>query len=113
MRGAPLLAWLLLLGAILAELIGTAALKYASAGRSVAWLGVIAGYGAALWLLNLVIARVDVAVVYALWSGIGIAVIAVAGVVLFDERLTALRVLGLLAIVIGIALLQLSGAKNL
>ncbi|HEY6880137.1 MAG TPA: SMR family transporter, partial [Polyangiales bacterium] len=76
MRGAPLSAWLLLVGAILAELIGTTALKYASGGRTVAWVGVVLGFGAALGLLNAVIAQIDVGVVYALWSGIGIALAA-------------------------------------
>ncbi|HEY6877485.1 MAG TPA: SMR family transporter [Polyangiales bacterium] len=112
MRGAPLSAWLLLLGAIIGELVGTAALKYASGGRTVAWIGVVLGYGAALWLLNSVIAQIDVGVVYALWSGIGIALVATTGVVLFGEPLTLTRALGLLAIAIGIALLQLSGEKN-
>lgn len=113
MRGASLIAWFMLLAAIVAELVGTLALKYASTGRNWAWLGVGVGYGAALWLLNLVIAEIDVGVVYALWSGIGIALVAAAGVLLFREPMTTMRALGLLTIVLGIALLQLDRQDSL
>ncbi len=107
MHGASLGAWTLLVAAIIAELVGTAALKYASTGRDLAWIGVVIGYGSALYMLQRVIAQIDVGVAYALWSGIGIAIVAGAGVVMFGERLTLMRSLGLIAIVAGIALIQL------
>jgi small multidrug resistance pump len=112
MRNASFVAWVMLIAAILAELVGTAALKYASTGKPIAWLGVVGGYGMALWLLNLVIAQIDIGVVYALWSGIGIALVAVVGILLFGETVSWMRALGLIAIVVGIALLQLSEARK-
>lgn len=108
MREASAITWIYLALAIVGELVGTACLKLANGSeRPLAWLGVVGGYGAALWLLNDVIAEIDVGVVYALWSGVGIALVAAAGVLLFGEAMTLMRALGLLAIVVGIALIQL------
>ncbi|MNR53715.1 multidrug efflux system protein MdtJ [compost metagenome] len=47
--------------------------------------------------------------VYAIWCGVGIAVVATVGVLLFGESLSPLRIAGLLAIMIGTILLSLSG----
>jgi multidrug transporter EmrE-like cation transporter len=110
MRNATLTAWILLGIAIVGELIGTAALKLANGSeRPWAWIGVVAGYGTALWLLNLVIQQIDIGVVYALWSGVGIALVALCGVLLFGETMSWPRALGILAIILGIALIQLEG----
>ena len=100
--------WLLLIIAILGELAGTSFLKIANGWeRPWAWLGVICGFGTALWLLAAVIQKMDISVVYAIWSGLGIAFVAVVGVVVFHETMTWSRAAGLLAMIIGIVLLQL------
>jgi small multidrug resistance pump len=98
--------------AIVGELVGTAALKYAEGfSRPWAWLGVVAGYGTALWLLALVIKELEVGIVYALWSGVGIALAAALGVIAFGERMTWGKAAGLLAIALGVVLLQLDGTE--
>ena len=99
--------WVLLTIAILGELAGTSFLKYANGWeRPWAWAGVIAGFGTALWLLALVIQKMDISVVYAIWSGVGIAMVAVVGVVVFDETMSWTKAAGLLATIFGIVLLQ-------
>jgi len=101
-------AWLTLGAAIVGELLGTAFLKLASSSSQPwPWLGVIGGYGAALWLLEKVIQRLDVGVVYALWSGVGIALASALGVIVFGESMSWRKALGLLAIAVGVILLQL------
>ncbi|MFT3926843.1 MAG: multidrug efflux SMR transporter [Myxococcales bacterium] len=101
-------AWLTLAAAIVGELLGTTFLKLASgSSRPWAWLGVIGGYGAALWLLEKVIQQLDVGVVYALWSGIGIALASALGVIAFGESMSWSKALGLFAIAVGVVLLQL------
>jgi small multidrug resistance pump len=55
-----------------------------------------------------VIKELEIGVVYALWSGVGIALTALAGVVFYDERMDFPKVCGLLAIAFGAVLLQLS-----
>ena len=64
--------WLILTLAIIGELVGTTALKL-SAGftRFLPSLFVIAGYGAAIWLLSQSIQRIPMGVSYAVWSGAG------------------------------------------
>lgn len=113
MRNAKLTAWVLLGIAIIGELVGTACLKLADGTqRPWAWLGVVAGYGTALWLLNEVIQQLDLGVVYALWSGVGIALVALCGVVFFGETMTLARGAGIITIVVGIVLIQLEDRQR-
>lgn len=101
--------WLLLALAILTEVMATSCLKL-SAGFTRLWpsILVVFGYVASFWLLSQVLLRLDLAVVYAIWCGVGIAVVAAIGVLLFGESLPPLRIAGLLAIMIGTVLLSLS-----
>lgn len=102
--------WLLLALAIATEVIATSSLKL-SAGfsRPLPSVLVVLGYITSFWLLSQVLLKLDLAVVYAIWCGVGIAVVAAIGVLLFGESLPPLRIAGLLAIMIGTVLLSLSG----
>ena len=53
--------------------------------------------------------KIDVSVAYAVWSGIGVALIASIGVLYFREPITMLKVFGLLAINVGVVALNLAG----
>ncbi len=100
--------WILMTLAILGEIAGTSFLKLANGWeRPWAWVGVFGGFGIALLLLGQLLKKMDVSVVYAIWSGVAIALIAVVGVVVFHEAMSWRRAAGLLATVIGIVLLQL------
>lgn len=101
-------AYVYLAAAIVGEVIGTTALK-ASDGMS-KWgpsLIVIVGYGISFWLLSLAMRTLPVAVIYAVWSGVGVAAIAVIGKVMYGEPITLAGALGMALIVAGIVLLQL------
>ena len=71
--------WLILAVAIVAEVIATSALKL-SDGFTRLWpsLLVVVGYGTAIYLLSLTLKVIPVGIVYAIWSGIGIVLIALA-----------------------------------
>ena len=100
--------WVLLFIAILAELIGTSCLKLANGWeRPWAWAGVASGFGVALWLVAFLVQKMDISVVYAIWSGVGIALVAVVGVLVFHEPMTWTRAAGLFTTIIGIILLQI------
>lgn len=104
--------WVLLTIAIVGELAGTTFLKLANGfEKPWAWLGVLIGFGTAFALLAAVIQKMDISVVYAIWSGVGIALVAVVGVVVFREDMNLVKAAGLLAIIIGIVLLQLQIKK--
>ena len=94
--------------AILAEVIGTSALK-ASDGFTV-WAPsavVVAGYSVSFYFLSLALRSIPVGVAYAIWSGIGIVLISVIGWVLFRQRLDAAAIVGMGLIVAGVAVIHL------
>lgn len=95
--------WLLLSLAILAEVAATSALKAAD-GFTRLWpsLASIAGYAVAFWLLSLTLRTVPVGVAYAIWSGVGIALISLIGWFVYGQRLDAPALVGLALIVAGI-----------
>ncbi len=100
--------WVLLTIAILAELVGTSCLKLANGwARPWAWVGVAGGFGTALVLVAHLVQKMEISVVYAIWSGLGIAFVAVVGVLIFHESMTWTKAAGLLFTILGIVLLQL------
>jgi small multidrug resistance pump len=105
-------AWIMLGIAITAEIIATSALKL-SEGFTRLWpsVAVVIGYGISFWMLSQVLKTLEVGVVYAVWSGIGLAAIAVIGVVWFGETVTLLKLGGLAAILVGVVLLNLASNR--
>lgn len=98
--------------AIVAELFGTLCLR-ASDGlsRPLPAIGSAVGYVISFWLLSVVLARgMPVGVAYAIWSAIGVAIVAVLGWWLFEESLTLVQGGGLVLIVAGVVALELGGA---
>lgn len=94
--------------AIIAEVIGTSALK-ASNGFTV-WLPslvVAVGYGVSFYFLSLALRAIPVGVAYAIWSGVGIVLISVIGWALFRQRLDAAALVGIGLIIAGVIVIQL------
>jgi len=104
------MAWLMLVIAIVTEVIATTALTWMNAQfKPVPLAIVVVGYLISFIAMARALRDLDVAVVYALWSAVGIAAIAVIGAVVFDQVLTPARVAWLTVIVIGVIGLQLFG----
>jgi small multidrug resistance pump len=106
-------AWLMLAVAITAEIIATSALKL-SDGFTRLWpsLLVICGYGLSFYLLAQVLKTLEVGIVYAVWSGAGLAAIALIGVVWFNETVSLMKLAGLFSILIGVVLLNLASSGH-
>ncbi|MFO6463147.1 multidrug efflux SMR transporter [uncultured Jannaschia sp.] len=100
--------WLYLVLAIATETIGTTALK-ASDGFSRLWpsLLTVAAYALSFWFLAIVLKTIPVGIAYAIWSGLGIVLIAAIGWVAFGQRLDAPALIGMALIVAGIVVMQL------
>jgi len=100
--------------AIVAEVIGTSALKAAEGfTRPLPSLVVVAGYGAAFYFLSLALKTIPVGIAYAIWSGVGVALITLIGWVVFKQRLDAPALAGLALIVAGVVVIQFfSGAAS-
>lgn len=94
--------------AILCEVIATSALK-AAEGFTRLWPSVVVavGYGLAFYFLSLTLRTIPVGVAYAVWSGIGIVLIALAGWVLYDQALDAPALVGMALIVAGVLVINL------
>lgn len=102
------MTWLYLAFAIMAEVAATSALKasegFTRLGPSVL---VVVGYGIAFFLLSLTLRTISVGVAYAIWSGAGIVLVSLVGLVLFKQRLDGPAMLGMGLIVTGVAVIQL------
>ncbi|GGN68335.1 MULTISPECIES: multidrug efflux SMR transporter [Streptomyces] len=105
------MGYVLLAGAIAAEVAATTAMKY-SDGFSKLWpsLVTLLGYVIAFALLAQTLKTVSVGTAYAIWAGVGTAVIAAIGMVFLGEGLNAAKVAGIALIIGGVVLLNLGGA---
>ncbi|MGN6665865.1 MAG: DMT family transporter [Trinickia sp.] len=105
MRGSAYV-WLAI--AIVAEVIGTSALR-ASEGftRLGPALIVVAGYGLAFYCLSMTLKAMPVGIVYAIWSGVGIVLITLVAMVLYRQVPDLAAVAGLSLIVAGVVVLNL------
>nr|WP_217360823.1 SMR family transporter [Ruegeria sp. HKCCA5426] len=99
---------MILLLAVIAETVGTTSLQ-ASQQFSRFWPSVlvVVGYGIAFYLLGLTLKYMPVGIVYAIWSGLGIFLIAIIGFIVFDQKLDWPAVLGLTMILTGILVIHL------
>jgi small multidrug resistance pump len=70
----------------------------------------VVGYLVSFYLLARILARgMNLGVVYAVWSAVGVALIVLVDILFFGERLSPLQVGGLLLVVLGVAALELGG----
>lgn len=100
---------LILGAAIVCEVIATSALK-ASDGfsRPGPSLLTAAGYMVSFYLLSLALKTIPVGVAYAIWSGLGIVLIAGVGWLVFGQKLDAPTLAGMAMIIAGVAVMNLS-----
>ena len=104
--------WLVLSFAILLELSGTLCLKLSHGfSRLLPSIGVVCFYLGSFTLMSFSLKTLEVGIVYAIWSGVGTALIAVVGVLAFGESITAFKILGLLMIIGGTFLLRLASTQ--
>ena len=102
------MAYLYLSIAIVAEVIATTALK-ASNQLTVFVPSILsfAGYGIAFYFLALALKWIPVGIAYAVWAGVGIALITLVGAVLFKQMLDTAAIIGIALIIAGVAVLNL------
>ena len=100
--------YVFLLLAVAAETIGTSALQ-ASQQFTRLWPSVlvIVGYAISFYFMALTLRYMPVGIVYALWSGLGIILIALIGYAVFGQKLDLPAIAGLGLIIAGIVVIQL------
>lgn len=99
--------WLFLGVAIAAEVVATSSLK-ASAGftRLLPSVLVIVGYAVAFYFLSLTLKVIPVGIAYAIWAGLGIVLISLAGWLVFGQKLDLAGILGMVLIVAGVVVIN-------
>ncbi|MEW6478081.1 MAG: SMR family transporter [Pseudomonadota bacterium] len=100
--------WLTLAIAIVAEVIGTTALK-ASDGFTRLWPSaiVMVGYGVSFYCLSLVLRSIPVGITYAVWSGLGIVLISLVAFAVYGQRIDLAGLIGMGLIIAGVLVLNL------
>lgn len=108
-----IMKWIYLLASIAFEVLGTTAMKMASQGGKYAtywsitvWVAYILCFG----LLQYAMKSFELGTVYAIWSGVGITVLAIIGYFVFGDSFSALKIGSIALIILGIIGLNLSGA---
>ena len=100
--------FLILLLAILAEVAATSALKASeNFTRLLPSIIVVTGYGVAFFCLSFTLKTLPLGVAYAIWSGVGTALVAMVGWLFYKQQLDLPAVLGIALIIAGTLVLNL------
>jgi len=105
--------WLLLAGAIVLEVAGTTSMKLSEGfTKLVPSILIFVFYAASFMGLTLALKKIEVGVAYAIWSGVGITLITIIGIIYFREGITALKLVSIGLVIIGVVGLSLGEAKT-
>ncbi|AKC66080.1 multidrug efflux SMR transporter [Bacillus altitudinis MN12] len=100
---------LYLTGAILTEVFGSTMLKLSQGFTQVLpSMGVLIGFGCAFTFLSLALKTIELSSAYATWSGVGTALTALVGLVLFNETIHMKGFIGLALVICGVIVLNQS-----
>jgi len=93
--------------AIIAEVIATSALKASHEfTRLIPSLIVVTGYAIAFYFMTLTIRTLPIGITYAIWSGLGIVLISIAGAIFYKEIPDIPAVIGMALIIIGVGVIH-------
>ncbi len=104
------MSWVLMIIAILFEVSGTTMMKLSQGfTRRLPTILMFVFYGIGFIPLTLALRRLPISMAYAVWSGLGTAIITVIGVMWFKEPVTTVKLISITLIIIGVVGLNLSG----
>ena len=102
--------WLFLTAAIVLEVAGTTSMKLSEGfTRLVPSVLLFVLYGASFVALTFSLKKIDVSIAYAVWAGVGTALIALVGVTFFHEQITVIKFVSICLIIVGVVGLYLGG----
>ncbi len=104
---------ILLVVAIIAETLGTACLK-TSDGFTKLWpaVGSVLFFAAALYFLALTLKVMPIGIVYAIWSGLGIVLVALIGTFFFKQHLDFEAYMGIALILAGVIVINVFSGNS-
>ena len=101
-------AWLLVAASVVAEVVGTVALKHSNGFSTLLPSGAAAAcYALAIWLMAVAMRRLDMGITYAVWAASGTAATAIVGIAFYGEHIGGIKALGLGCIIGGVVILNL------
>ncbi len=107
------MGWILLTFAIVLEVAGTTNMKLSEGfSNLVPSVLVIFFYALSIIALTFAVNRLDVSVAYAVWSGMGTALVAMIGLWFFQESVTSVKVVALGFIIVGVVMLHLTDESH-
>ena len=102
--------WIYLLIAILTEVVGTTMMKVSQGlTRLIPSATMFVMYAVSFIFMAFALKKIEVSTAYAIWSGLGTALIALIGIVAFRESFNMAKLLGIAFIIGGVVLLNLKG----
>jgi small multidrug resistance pump len=105
--------WAKLAIAILVEVLATVALRQSDGLTKPGWAVVmLVGYVVSFYLLSQITGQLEIGLIYAVWSATGTAIIAIIGIVAFNESVNPLKIVGLGLVILGVIALNFSGAEH-
>ena len=108
-----MMGWILLVIAIVLEVAGTTNMKLSEGfSKLVPSVLVLLFYALSIIALTFAVNRLDVSVAYAVWSGMGTALVAMIGLWFFQESVTAIKVVALGLIIVGVVMLHLTSESH-
>jgi small multidrug resistance pump len=100
--------WIFLSAGILFEVLGTISMKYAEGfTKPIPSILVFVFYGISLASLVFVLEKMQVSIAYAIWAGAGTALIAMIGILFYKEPVSAVKIISISLIILGILGLEL------
>ena len=97
--------WFMLALAVVAEVVSTVGMKYASTSSPIyGYLVMAIMISFSFYAFSRAVVHIPLAVSYAVWEGLGLFLIGVAGVVLFGEYLTTVEMFAIALMLVGLML---------
>ena len=105
------MSWLYLILAIVLEVAGTTAMKISDGfTKTMPSIAMVVFYLLSLTALTFALKKIDMSVAYAIWAGVGVALITAIGVFYFKEPLTPIKAVSVILIIAGVIGLHLSSS---
>ncbi|WP_433957184.1 DMT family transporter [Cytobacillus horneckiae] len=106
-------SYIILALSIICEVFATSMLKL-SEGFTIVFpsIGVIIGYALSFYLIAIALKTLPLSLAYAIWAGVGTALTALIGVLVWGELFSILKLTGLVLIIAGVVLLNFSNQKE-
>jgi len=94
--------------AIVTEVIATTLLRFSEGFTRLGFtLGSLALYGVSFYMLSQVLSHIPTGIAYAIWSGIGIVLISLAGWLISGQKLDLPAIIGITFICVGVLIINL------